>query len=174
MSAVHRVQQGVRALLAFTQSVDYDLAAQYLTADQLSIFKQMKRSEQHHSLNVLRAVQRQQAHTPHDLALAALLHDVGKVRAPQNVIGKSLSVLVNKFTPMVEDWLCADDRLVWWRAPFIVRCYHPKWSGEILAGMGASARATWLVTHHQDAAEHWRDHPYYELLCRLQRADDVN
>jgi hypothetical protein len=39
---------------------------------------------------------------------------------------------------------------------------------------GASERLIWLVTHHADQPEQWADHPYLELLLRLQQADNAS
>jgi hypothetical protein len=172
--AIQRFRQGIRALLAFTQDVDYALAATYLNDRQMSLFKQMGRSEQLHSLNVLRSVLAQSPQTPHDLAVAALLHDVGKSRRNMAVWQKTISVLVKTFLPPLNHYLSKDDKLTFWNAPFVVRCWHPKWSAELLAETDASECVLWLAGHHADAAEQWHEHPYYPLLLRLQQADNEN
>ena len=172
---MQRIRQGIRALLAFAYAVDYDLAAQYLTEAQLALFKQMGRSEQLHSLNVLRSVLAQADQTPHDLALAALLHDVGKGRAKKLTIWqKTISVVFKKILPALNTRLSAEKPLTFWNTPFVVRRWHPKWSAEILTENGASDCAIWLARHHADEAEDWLDHPYHALLLRLQQADDEN
>jgi hypothetical protein len=83
-------------------------------------------------------------------------------------------VLVRAFLPGLYDRLSRPERLDTWHAAFAVYRYHPKWSAEMLQPTGASDRAIWLAAHHQDDAVQWQDHPHYELLCRLQRADDAN
>lgn len=172
--AVQRFRQGVRALLAFSYTVDYPLAEQYLSAKQMALFRQMGRSEQLHSLNVLRSVLAQSTQTPHDLAVAALLHDVGKSRYKLAVWQKTISVLVKKFLPSLNSRLATDDRLAFWNAPFVVRQWHPKWSAELLSQVNSTAGVIWLAEHHADTVEQWREHPYYPLLVRLQQADDEN
>lgn len=173
-----RIQQGLSALLAFRQEVDYALAAQHLNAEQMTLFKQMAKSDQLHSLNVLRDVLAQADAPPHDLAVAALLHDVGKARKHLSVWQKTVSVIVASQFPVLDERLCVDDigegPIQTWRAPFIVRRHHPAWSGRMLAQTGASERAIWLVTHHADTSERWLDHPHHALLKRLQAADDAN
>lgn len=174
MAVSQRLKQGLRALLAFTRGVDYDLAAQYLTDEQLILFKKMTHGEQLHSVNVLRHVLKHNEHVPHDLALVALMHDVGKSRYALAVWQKTISVLVKRFVPHLSHDLSSEEKLTFWRAPFVVRRYHPQWSAELLAQTSASERAIWLARYHQDNADNWRYHPYYELLCKLQTSDDVN
>jgi hypothetical protein len=172
--SVQRIRQGLRALLAFSYTVDYPLAEQYLNAKQLVLFRQMGRSEQLHSLNVLRSVLAQSTQTPHDLAVAALMHDVGKSRYILAVWQKTVAVLVNKFLPKLSVRLSAHHQLAFWNAPFVVRQWHPQWSAELLSEVGSTEGVIWLAEHHADDAEQWREHPSYPLLVRLQQADDAN
>ncbi len=174
MGAFKRIQQGIRALLAFTRTVDYDTARRWLTPQEMQLFRNLGRSEQLHSLNVLRDVLAQEAHTPPELAAAALLHDAGKGRYRLAVWQKTLSVLVKTLHPTLEKRLRQDGDLTFWRAPFIVRYHHPKWSGEMLRAIGSDERVIWLAQHHADAPHVWQDHPDYSLLRRLQQADDMN
>jgi hypothetical protein len=177
MAVLYRMQQGVRALFAFSQQVDYDLAARYLNGDQMQLFKQMARSEQLHSLNVLRTVLAQGGETPHDLAVAALLHDGGKSRYALAVWQRTLAVLVAKFIPALSRYLSRNDShvgLTFWRAPFAVRRHHPAWGAALLAQTATTERAIWLVAHHADTLDTWQGHPYAALLERLKQADDSN
>lgn len=175
---IQRVQQGVRALLAFATPLDLDLAQQYLSYAELDVFQQMSRAEQLHSLNVLRDVLAQSDTTPHALAVVALLHDVGKSRYHLAVWQKTLAVLVKTFIPKLAIHLAIhlarDEALHFWRAPFTVWKYHPQWSGEILRACQSNDVAIWLAEHHQQNADLHKQHPNYHLLCRLQVADDVN
>ncbi len=171
--ALRRLRQGLRALFAFALPVDLALARRYLDAAQLALFRRMRRGEQLHSLNVLRGVLAQ-GETPPDLAVAALLHDVGKSRYPLRLWQKTGAVLVRACAPPLFARLSRGDPRRWWQRAFVVYVQHPAWSAELLAETAASASAVWLVAHHQDDAERWRDHECYLLLKRLQRADDAN
>ena len=175
MSALYRITQGVRAIVGFTQQVDYTLPEQVLTPGLLAAFKQLKRSEQLHSIRVLKAVMAQNPDTHHDLAVAALMHDSGKIRYPLSVYGKSIAVLARKLLPPLYRYGSErDPQTAIWARPFIVAAYHPMWSADILREDGASERATWLVEHHQENVAEWMEHPYAGLLARLQQADDTN
>jgi hypothetical protein len=173
MTATYRIRQGLRAIFAFAQPVELPLAAQYLTPELLSLFSQMRHSEQLHSLNVLRDVLAAGT-TPSDLAIAALLHDVGKSRYPLRTWQKTFAVLVRRLAPnLFERWSKGNPQNVWIR-PFVVYVDHPRWSAEMIAAAGASETAIWLVTHHQQRASQWDDHPLASLLHQLQQADDAN
>lgn len=174
MTFTHRFNQGIRALFAFAQSVDYDLAERYLNPEQMALFRRMAKSEQLHSLNVARIVLEQSAQTPHDLAVAALLHDSGKSRKHLSVWQKTISVLVNQYFSQWDKKLSVDGDLTFWRAPFVVRRHHPKWGADLLSALHAPERVIWLVRHHADSPGQWREHPHYDLLLRLQAADDAN
>jgi hypothetical protein len=175
MVALYRITQGLRAILAFTQEVDYSLPERYLSPPLLEAFKCMSTSEQLHSIRVLRAVLAQEAHTPHELAVAALMHDCGKARYPLSVYGKSIVVVVEKLMPPLYRYANQmNPAQVAWARPFVVRAQHPAWSAEVLREAGAAAGAVWLVEHHQEIVAMWMEHPQAGLLWRLQRADDTN
>lgn len=174
MAAVQRVRQGLRALFAFSKQVDYPLAEQYLSAKQMTLFCQMSKSEQLHSLNVLRDVLAQSPHTPRDLAVAALLHDVGKMRCRLTIWEKSFGVLMRWFAPGLFRRWAERDTIRWWMRPAVVMVHHPAWSVEEAQAVETSSTALWLIAHHADAPEQWHQHPNHDLLRRLKQADDAN
>jgi hypothetical protein len=176
--AIQRLRQGFRALFAFAQPVELELAASYLTPELLELFQRMRRGEQLHSLNVLRTVLTQRSGAPDiippELAVAALLHDVGKSRYPLAVWQKTLAVLVRAFAPATFKRLSKGDPRRVFERPFVVYVQHPAWSAELVAEAGAAPVAVWLVEHHADPPDRWQDDARVPLLKRLQRADDAN
>ncbi len=172
-AALKRIEQGIRALFAFATPVDLHLAKQYLSSKELGAFQKMSRADQLHSLNVLRTVLNQRESAPRPLAVAALTHDVGKCRYHLAVWQKTIVVLVKRLVPSLADKLGREENLSIWRAPFVVRSHHPKWSAEILRACCADEVAVWLVEHHQADVLALCDHPLAELLQCLQRADEA-
>lgn len=173
MPVVYRLQQGLRALFAFSQDVDWVLVERSLSPSLLALFRQMDRGEQVHSLAVLRDVLAQ-GDTPTDLAVAALLHDVGKSRYPINVWQKTWAVIVRAIAPSRYEQWSKGSPLNLWQRPFVVYEQHSLWSAELLRTAGASEAACWLAAHHavRDAAVPTSTQS--EWLKRLQQADDQN
>ena len=169
-----RLAQGLRALLAFAMSPDLALAQKYLSDCEFAAFQAMSRSEQLHSLKVLRAVLAAEPDAPSVLTAAALLHDVGKSRRRLAVWQKTLAVLVQSLAPGLSQQLSHEESPSAWRIPFIVRQHHPKWGGEILRACGSNAELIWLVEHHQAEANAHRAHPAVTMLRRLKAADNAH
>ena len=169
-----RMRQGIRALLSWTTPVDEDLAAVYLSPPLLALFRRMRRSEQLHSLNVLRTLRRQGYDDP-PLLVAALLHDVGKSRAPYHLWDRVLVVLAKAAMPdRVRQWGSAPHPPVGWRRPFAVSIQHPRWSADMVAAAGADPLVVELIAVHQQHLDHPPRTRLEHLLQALQAADDVN
>ena len=172
-AALNRIEQGIRALFAFATPVDLHLAKQYLSARELDAFQKMSRADQLHSLNVLRTVLPEREAVAPPLAVAALMHDVGKCRCHLTVWQKTMAVLVAHLMPSLADRLGREEDLSIWRAPFVVRSQHAQWSAEILRACCADEVAVWLVEHHQADILALGENPQAALLQCLQRADEA-
>lgn len=170
-SAIQRLSQGIGALFAFARSPDLAPARRHLSSCEYEAFRSLSRSEQLHSLKVLRQVLAAEPAAPQALVAAALLHDVGKSRCRLSVWQKTLAVIIEATAPRLSRRLSQAESISRWRAPFTVRRHHAKWGGEMLRKCGADMDVIWLVERHQDGAERFQDHNCYALLRRLQSAD---
>jgi hypothetical protein len=105
----YRLRQFWSALYAAPSADQLGEASSLLTLPQMALFRQMHRSEQAHSIQVMAAVFHASDGVPdearRDLLRAALLHDVGKSRYPVRIWERVLIVLFKAFLPgMVERW----------------------------------------------------------------------
>ena len=169
---MRRFRQGIRALLAWVRPVEIDQAARVLSPELLALFRQMRRSEQQHSLNVLRTL-RGWGYDDQPLLIAALLHDVGKTRAAYHLWDRVLVVLVRAAAP----WLAV--RLghaepIGLRRPFAIAYRHPRWSAEMVRAAGADALTIALIENHDRPLDHAPQTEMEHLLVALQAADNAN
>lgn len=144
-----------------------------LTAKQMQLFARLQPSEQIHALRVLQTVQ--QHGVPHpDLYTAALLHDIGKARAPLKLWERVLIVLVRKISSeTVKEWGRGQPQ--GWRRAFVIAEQHPAWGGELAAEADTAPLAVSLIRRHQSPAETPPSSPEEEHLLRiLQAADHQN
>lgn len=169
----HRIDQGIRALLAFAQAPELELGRQYLSPCELAAFKLLSRADQLHSIRVLRRVLKANRDPPRILAAAALLHDVGKSRYHLSVWQKTAAVLATTVAPSLSRRLSSDGQINRWRAPFSVQAHHAAWGGQILRLCDSEAALIWLVEHHQTDAAALTDEPLFKLLTQLQDADNA-
>ncbi len=166
----HRIRQGLVALTAFAHRVDWEAAAEVLTAEQLALFRRMRRSEQLHSLRVMKTL-RTQGHDHPDLLTAALLHDVGKSRYPLTLPERTLVVLVRRLAPrLAARWGAGQPR--GWRRAFVIARQHPLWSAEDMLAAGTSPLAAMLARRHQERLDNPPQSEEERLLRLLQAADE--
>ena len=139
----------------------------------MTLFTQLQASEQNHSLRVLREIQNRGEANP-DLLVAALLHDIGKIRYPLRLWERVFIVLGKKFFPRrVKVWGQAKPR--GWVRPFVVAAQHPLWGGDLALEVDTAPQAVSLIRRHQDkrhqrASDKIEDH----LLSVLQNADNLH
>jgi hypothetical protein len=174
---LYRTRQFWQALRSPPSAVDSELIQSILTAPQLALFQGMQASERTHSLRVLQALL-EQGETQGDLLVAALLHDVGKSRAPLRLWERIAIVLVKAVCPYcVKRWGegSAGDWRRNWRRTFVISARHPDWGAEMAAEAGASILTQALIRRHQEGLPPPGDGPASledRLLARLVEVDD--
>lgn len=148
-------------------------ARSVLTAAQMKLFRRLQPSEQIHALRVLQTIQTQ-GETDPDLQIAALLHDVGKARAPLKIWERVVIVLGKKLLPQrVHAWGAGQS--LGWKRPFVIAEQHPAWGAEMASAAGASPLAVSLIGQHQsDRPESPISQKEEQLLRILQAADQQN
>ncbi len=161
----YRLVQFWKACTAPWRVVDRAYVEKRLAPPLLMLFQQMPHAEQIHAIEVCRRVEASGYDDP-DLLAAALLHDVGKVRAYPTPLERAVVVIVEHFAPRLAAYF-AESEQRWWRA-FRVRRHHPCWGAEMVARVGGSARTVELIRHHHQPHQDDDD----ELLSALRAADE--
>jgi hypothetical protein len=152
---IYRTRQFWNALSASPGEQELEQAQMWLNPRQMALFRQMSPGEQFHSLQVLRNVQSidpdKLGDLHPDLAVAALLHDVGKCRYPLRLWERIMIVLAGALFPRaVQNWGRSQPR--GWRRAFVVAQAHPEWGAQMAAKAGASPLAVFLIRNHQNRA----------------------
>jgi hypothetical protein len=137
------------------------------------LFSRLQPSEQIHALRVLQTIQRQGENDP-DLQTAALLHDIGKARAPLKIWERVVIVLGKAFFPArIKSWGQGPPK--GWRRAFVIAEQHPAWGGELASEAGTTPLAISLIRAHQSLEKTPFETPYQNhLLEILQKADHQN
>ncbi|MCP4426836.1 MAG: HD domain-containing protein [Chloroflexi bacterium] len=129
-----------------------DLAWEWITAvltqPEAALFDRFSLSDRRHSYQVLRTLQLA-GETHPDLLAAALLHDVGKTRAPLSIWERSLIVLASKLAPgKTAVW--GQGEAQGWKRPFVVKAQHPAWGAAMAQAAGSRPLTVALIRRHQD------------------------
>jgi HD domain len=143
--------------------VQLEWAREVLTPRQMGLFQIMHPSEKIHALAVLKRLQKR-GEKDHDLLVAALLHDVGKIRYPMSVWDRVIVVLGQAFFPgRTKVW--GHSKARGWRRPFVVAEQHAYWGARMAAESGVSSLTVNLIWRLPETRE--------DLLLRtLQAADE--
>jgi hypothetical protein len=141
-----------------------------LNGDQLKLFEQMPVEDQEHSYRVMKSL-RDSGEVNRDLLVAALLHDVGKIKAPVTVWERILVVLVEAGMPDKADRY-SEGSPHGWRRAFVVQARHPIWSADLAREAGCCALTVSLIQRHHECIMAEQESEEAQLLRALQRADN--
>lgn len=149
---------------------DLSLVREVLTPRQMGLFRAMGAAEKAHALRVLKTLQAW-GETDHDLLVAALLHDAGKLRCPLAVWERALAVVARRLFPeRAKAW--GHGRPRGWRRAFVVAEQHPYWGAQMAAESGASPLAVNLIWRHQEPPSTIPTTQEDRLLRTLHAADN--
>lgn len=172
----YRLRQFIGGLRAELSATEQDAVAAQLPPAAHTLFQQMPVDAQRHSFNVLAATQAA-GFADADLAVAALLHDVGKVAAaqagyPLNLWWRGPLVVLEAVTPRLLRRLAMPTPTGGWRYVLHVHLEHPAIGAAWAEAAGCSPLACWLIAHHQDRPAPPAPTDALTLLHVLQQADD--
>lgn len=151
--AFYRVRQFFRGLFAKITPAEEEEVQRYLSAAEYALFCRMPLDARRHSLNVLQMLIAS-GKRDSELAVAALLHDVGKVAADES--GTKLGlwirgpiVLLESIWPRAIEQLASASPSDGWRYALHVQLEHPRIGAEWADAAGSSAVTCWLIASHQ-------------------------
>jgi hypothetical protein len=166
----YRVRQFWDALGANPTPAGLERAAELLNGDQIRLFLQLQPSEQAHALRVMEHLEARGETSP-DLLVAALLHDVGKVRCPLRLWERILIVLGRAFfLHKAKTW--SEGPPSGLRRAFVIAEKHPIWGAEMALEQGVSLLAANLIRRHQETGPLDSIVLEDQLLAALQAADN--
>ncbi len=152
MSILYRAQQFWRTVFLKTDPQQLAEAHLRLTSAQWALFSQMQPADQAHAMRMLHRLLEQGENQP-DLLVAALLHDVGKLRYGLNPFERAIVVLAQLILPRYSRRWSAMPATGWealpgWHKAFIVAEHHAKWGADLAHQVGVSPLAEALIGLH--------------------------
>ncbi|MCC6457418.1 MAG: hypothetical protein IT328_20855 [Caldilineaceae bacterium] len=174
---LYRLGQFWRGLRATVTPEERQQVARVLPIAALPLFMEMPLDAQRHSLDVLERLWAAGRHHP-DLAVAALLHDCGKVAAAQGGVQIGLwlrgpLVLAAALVPRMAHSWASPDPAHGWRYALYVQREHPAIGAAWAARAGCSPLSCWLIAQHQTPLPLVAgDDEARGLLAALQDADE--
>jgi putative nucleotidyltransferase with HDIG domain len=173
---LYRLRQFWRTVSIKTNPHELERVQAWLNPQQRLLFAQLQPAEQDHALAMFCKLLEQGENQP-DLLVAALLHDVGKLRYRLNPFERAMVVLVKAVKPVLSrqwGYLAPDgwDGLPPWRNAFIVAEQHAGWGAEMARQAGVSPLTETLIREHHHL--HWHEAGAVEtsLLRKLWVVDN--
>ena len=177
MRILYRMRQFWRA---FSVKPEFDTLVQaraILSPAQWELFDQLQPGEKRHALEMLTQLITQGENNP-DLLVAALLHDVGKVRYPLNPLARAIVVLAVAIMPgRARRWGILPpggiNSVPRWRRAFVVAEQHPSWGADLARLAGVSSLAEALIREHHHPQALRTGGIAATLLQKLWQADNI-
>ena len=172
MDVLYRLSQFWRNVTAQPLKVlEQEEIAENLNPDELALFWLMSTSDQRHAYRVYTLL-RASGYSDAELLAAALLHDVGKIRADLSAWDRTVAVLGETFLPLkAKEW--SEGEAGGWRRTFVVRERHAGWGASLAGDAGSREGVIDLILRHQDSLPE-NGSGEDEHLALLQWADDQN
>lgn len=176
-----RVKQFICAITAKLYLTDEQYLAEYLTAAEQQLFRQMELPDQRHSLNVAYTAQQLAKHSTglrlRLLIRAALLHDVGRTKNDLSTANKIFDVLFSTIFPrFARQWggssmvRCGNYAVERVHHVLFIYYHHGQIGARRLQELGIETDIIEMVArHHQQPAG---DEP--AELAILRQADQLN
>ena len=171
MRVWYRIEQLWQSLTAKPTEEALEEARKLLSPKLMALFNSMQASEQAHSLRIFKQI-RKKGYNQVELLVAALLHDVGKIRHPLRVWERVVIVIGRGlFQNRVKKW--GQGEPDGWRRAFVVAEKHPEWGAELAKQAGALPQTVALIRHHQESSEKLATQVNRNWHEILQRYDDL-
>lgn len=176
MSTLYRVRQFWHTVSVQTEPHELQRAQALLNPEQWDLFARLQPGEMYHAVSMLRSLLEQGENQP-DLLVAALLHDVGKIRYRLNPLERAMVVLVRWVKPEWAHRCGVLPSIGWndlpgWRKAFIVAEQHAEWGAEIARLAGVSSLTETLIREHHHPHMHDADTLETSLLRKLWAVDN--
>lgn len=176
MRITYRLHQFWRSLSVRADIHDLENARALLSPAQWELFDRLQVGEKQHALLMFHHFLSQGDHEP-DLLVAALLHDVGKLRYTMNPLERAMVVLAKAVIPeRAQRWgnLPADgfEALPGWRKAFVVAEHHAAWGADLARISGVSQLAETLIREHHHPHALDRNGSEARLLHQLWVVDN--
>lgn len=176
MRIYYRMRQFLRMVFGKIDPFELAKIQEALSPAQMALFARMQSGEKEHAVRLYHTLI-DQGEKNHDLIVAALLHDVGKILYRLNPMQRTLVVLTNAIIPQqshkwgslkTNQW----DRLPGWRKPFIVAEHHAEWGAELAQAAGVSPLTETLIREHHHSSVQDLNDDESTLLLKLRIADN--
>jgi len=173
---LYRVRQFWRTVLLKIDPKELERVQGRLTPAQWTLFRQLQPGEQEHAVRVLRKLLEQGDNQP-DLLVAALLHDVGKLRYRLNPFERAMVVVMQAILPkQARRWgylpPAGWEGMPGWRKAFILAEHHAEWGAEMAHHAGVSPLVENLIRQHQLPHSHGVEEAENDLLHKLRAIDN--